>query len=209
MKPNSTLRSYIESTIFPRYDHNDPGHGLSHIKAVIDRSFELANFHNLHRLNPDIIYAAASYHDIGCPIDRDHHEAISADIFLADDFMNKYFTKSQRTTISHAITDHRASLGHTPRNTYGKLLSSADRTIDLDDVLRRSYKWRLDLSDPDKIAESAYKHLVKKFGKESGYATKAIYFSDGKYEQYLADLQQLIADKSAYIARLKKANGLV
>lgn len=206
-EPAKDLKSYIEAEIFPRYTLNDPGHDLSHIENVINRSFHLANFHHL-KLNTDYIFTAAAFHDLGCSVDRATHEIISAKMFLADDFIKSFFTPGQRTTISRAIADHRASLGHPPRNIYGKLLSSADRITNIDSSLRRSYELRAKPDqDLDTILEQSFDHFLKKFGR-SGYATNTTYFSDGAFEAYLADFQTILADKSTFIARFKKANNL-
>ena len=39
---NEELVKYIENEIFPKYDKNEDGHGINHIKMVIKRSLELA-----------------------------------------------------------------------------------------------------------------------------------------------------------------------
>ena len=42
MQINRELQAYIENNIFPEYEKNEKGHGIDHIKYVIDRSFELS-----------------------------------------------------------------------------------------------------------------------------------------------------------------------
>ena len=44
---NQELKDYIENNIFPEYNKNEIGHGIEHIKYVIDRSFELVKENNL------------------------------------------------------------------------------------------------------------------------------------------------------------------
>ena len=45
-------------------------------------------------------------------------------------------------TIKDAIEDHRASSNHEPRTIYGRIVSTADRTIiDIDNTIRRSYSY--------------------------------------------------------------------
>ena len=46
MKVNNELRKYIEENIFPEYSKNESGHSLSHIKYVIERSFQLVKENN-------------------------------------------------------------------------------------------------------------------------------------------------------------------
>ena len=43
---NQELKDYIENNIFPEYNKNEIGHGIEHIKYVIDRSFELVKENN-------------------------------------------------------------------------------------------------------------------------------------------------------------------
>ena len=38
MRINSKLKKYIENEILPEYRKNEVGHGIDHIKYVIDRS---------------------------------------------------------------------------------------------------------------------------------------------------------------------------
>ena len=84
MKINSELKEYIEEKIFPVYDKNEVGHGIEHIKYVIDRSFELVNENKLD-VNLDMVYTIAAYHDIGHHIDSKTHEIISAKMMEKDE----------------------------------------------------------------------------------------------------------------------------
>lgn len=78
-KINKKLQEYIEKNIFPEYDKNEVGHGINHIKYVIDRSFQLVEENDLD-VNTDMVYTIAAYHDIGHHIDSKKHEIISAEI---------------------------------------------------------------------------------------------------------------------------------
>ena len=60
---NLELQKYIEEQILPLYDNNIGGHGISHIKFVIERSFELINEFKLN-LNLNMVYTIAVFHDI-------------------------------------------------------------------------------------------------------------------------------------------------
>ena len=148
---NNELVKYIENEIFPLYNRNEEGHGINHIKTVIKRSLELAKSYDV---DLDIVYTIASYHDLGHYIDRNTHEIISAEIFMKDEKIKQWFTDEQRNIIKEAIEDHRASSNHEPRTIYGKIISTADRTIiDIDNTIRRSYsygkKHYVGLSDED------------------------------------------------------------
>lgn len=43
-------------------------------------------------VNIDIVYTIASYHDLGHYIDRKTHEIISAEMFMKDEKITKWFT---------------------------------------------------------------------------------------------------------------------
>ena len=198
MKVNNELRKYIEENIFPEYSKNESGHSLSHIKYVIERSFQLVKENNLD-VNLDMVYTIAAFHDIGHHIDSKTHEIISADIMYKDDNLKNYFTGEELITIKEAIEDHRASSKEDPRSIYGKIVSSADRNNTVENCLRRTYtygkKLRPDATD-EELFLRAYDVLVNKFG-ENGYAK--FYFKDSVYEKFLKDLRTLLSNKNNYI----------
>ena len=136
---NEELVQYVENEVFPLYNRNEEGHGINHIKTVIKRSLELAKDYDV---DLDMVYTIASYHDLGHYIDRKTHEIISAKIFMKDEKIRQWFTDEQRSIIKEAIEDHRASSNHEPRTIYGKIISTADRTIiDIDNTIKRSYSY--------------------------------------------------------------------
>ena len=214
MQINKELQDYIENTIFPEYEKNEKGHGIDHIKYVIQRSFQLVEENNLD-VNPNMVYTIASYHDIGHHIDSKTHEIISADIMSKDKNLSRFFTEEELVTIKEAIEDHRASAKDDPRSIYGRIVSSADRNNRVEDCLKRTYTYGKKLN-PEATDEElflrAYDVLVNKFG-EDGYAK--FYFKDTQYEDFLEELRELLKDKEKYIdtqreyiKRLKKENKL-
>ena len=212
MNINKELKKYIEKNIFPIYDKNEKGHGIEHIKYVIKRSFELVKENNLD-VNYDMVYAIASYHDIGHHIDSKKHEIISAEIMSKDKNLEKFFSNQELVTIKEAIEDHRASAKDDPRSIYGKIVSSADRNNTIEDCLARTYTYGKKLNPnatDNELYERAYDVLVNKFG-EDGYAK--FYFKDKQYEDFLKDIRELLKDKENYIEvqrnyieKLKKEN---
>ena len=140
MQINRELQAYIENNIFPEYEKNEKGHGIDHIKYVIERSFQLVKENSLD-VNPNMVYTIASYHDIGHHIDSKTHEIISADIMSKDKNLSRFFTKNELVTIKEAIEDHRASAKDDPRSIYGRIVSSADRNNKVEDCLRRTYTY--------------------------------------------------------------------
>lgn len=199
---NKELIQYIENEIFPLYNKNEEGHGINHIKTVIERSLKLAKD---YEVNMDMVYTIAAYHDLGHHINREKHEIISAEIFMKDKRIKQWFTDEQRSIIKEAIEDHRASINHEPRTIYGKIVSTADRTIvDIDYTIRRTYSYGkkkyINLSEEEQI-EEIYQYLLKKYGK-NGYAK--IYLKDKEFEQSLDKLRKVLSNKIEFIERVKK-----
>lgn len=199
---NNELVQYIENEIFPLYNRNEEGHGINHIKTVIKRSLELAKDYDV---DLDMVYTIASYHDLGHYIDRKTHEIISAEIFMKDEKIRQWFTDEQRSIIKEAIEDHRASSNHEPRTIYGKIISTADRTIiDIDNTIKRSYSYGkrnyIGLTEEEQI-ERVYRHLTEKYG-ENGYAK--VYLEDREFEDALDKLRQALSNKEEFIKRVKK-----
>ena len=209
---NEELKKYIEDNIFPEYNKNEKGHGIEHIKYVINRSFELVEENNLD-VNLNMVYVIAAFHDIGHHIDAKTHEIISADIMSKDKTLPKFFNKDELITIKEAIEDHRSSASDEPRSIYGRIVSSADRNNTVEECLRRTYAYGKK-HFPDYTEEElfirAYNVLKDKYG-EGGYAK--FYFKDTQYENFLKDLRELLKDKNKYIEtqrnyieKLKKEN---
>ena len=199
---NEELVDYIETQIFPQYDKNESGHGINHIKTVIDRSLKFAKDYDV---DINMVYTIAAYHDIGHHIDRKRHEIISAEIFMKDENMKKFFNDEERKIIKEAIEDHRASSDHEPRTIYGRIASTADRTIiDIDTTIKRAYSYGkrnyVGLSEEEQI-ERVYSHLKEKYG-ETGYAK--VYLKDEEFEEALQKLRQALSNKQDFINRVKK-----
>lgn len=198
---NIELMEYITNEIFPLYSKNEESHGVKHIKTVIDRSMEIAKQYDV---DINIVYTVAAYHDLGHYKDRKKHEIISAEIFINDKNIKKWFTEEQIKLIKEAIEDHRASSNHKPRSIYGMIVSTADRTIiDIDDTIKRTYIYGKKNS-PEKTEEEqierVYEHLSQKYG-ENGYAK--LYLKDDKFETALRKLRQELLDKEKFIKRVK------
>ena len=199
---NQKLIKYIEKQVFPQYSKNEEGHGINHIKTVIERSLKFAKDYNV---DINMVYTIATYHDLGHYIDRKKHEIISAELFMKDENMKRFFTDEQRNIIKEAIEDHRASSDHKPRSIYGMIVSTADRTIiDIDTTIKRTYSYGKrnyeGITEEEQI-ERVYSHLKEKYG-ENGYAK--IYLKDEEFEKALQKLRQALSDKQSFINRVKK-----
>ncbi|MDD4808915.1 MAG: HD domain-containing protein [Bacilli bacterium] len=208
MKINKDLKKHIEQNVFPIYNKNEEGHGINHILYVIKRSLKFAK--EVKDINYDMVYTIAAYHDCGHHISHENHEIISAKIFLDDHNLLDFFNQDQIITMKEAIEDHRASSGNEPRTIYGKIVSSADRNTNIEELFKRTYSYRKkdsNYSNIDSIIEEAKNHIIKKFGK-SGYANEKMYFDDPEYKQFLNDIEVLVADHDQFITRYKKANNI-
>lgn len=199
---NEELVEYIKNEIFPLYDRNEFAHGINHIKTVIRRSLELADGYDV---DFNIVYTVAAYHDLGHFIDRKRHEIISAEIFMKDENIKKWFADEQRMVIKEAIEDHRASCNHVPRTIYGKIVSTADRTIvDIDNTIKRSYTYGkknyIGLSEEEQF-DKVYEHLVEKYG-ERGYAK--VYLEDKEFDEAVSKLRQALENRGEFIERVKR-----
>ena len=208
---NKELREYIEKNIFPQYEANNVGgHGIDHIKTVIQRCFEIIEEFNLD-VNKDMVYAIAAFHDIGYKQDPDRHEEVSSEMFKKDSNILSFFTQEQIDIIADAIVDHRASLEYEARSDYGKLVSSADRETSVENMLQRSFLYQSDKHKDEEpsvvqVIEYSYKKLSSKYGK-GGYAK--MYYPDKKYKSYLDTMQDLLENKEKFVqAELEIASKL-
>ena len=214
MAINKDLTKYIEDHVLPEYKNNEKAHDVNHINYVINRSLKLVRENNL-KVNIDMAFVIAAYHDIGHSIDSKRHEIISAEIMYNDKNLSKYFSDEELNIMKEAIEDHRASSKEEPRSIYGKIVSSADRNHSVNECLRRSYTYGKKLN-PDYLDEelflNAYNVLLNKFG-ENGNAKH--YFKDKQYEKFLKEIRNLLKDKEnfintqrEYIEKLKKEDKL-
>jgi len=196
-KINEQIKKYLEDNIFPEYDKNEEGHGINHIKDVIRRSFDIIEQNDL-KVNYNIVYVIAVYHDIGHHIDAENHEKVSAEIMSKDKSLKEFFSEDELNIIKEAIEDHRASAKTEPRSIYGKIVSSADRNNTVEQCLERTYSYgkRHNPNATEReIYEDSFEKLTKKFG-INGYAK--FYFKDREYEKFLKEIRNLLEDKELF-----------
>lgn len=203
------LKKYIDENILVHYRGEESGHGIDHINYVIDRSMRFAK--EVADINYDMVYTIAAYHDIGHHINHKEHERISSEMLFADDNLLNFFNKTEMKIMSEAVYDHRASIKGEPRSIYGKIVSSADRNVNIADILRRTYLYRVSHfpdSDFTEIVNESYNHIKEKFGR-NGYASKKMYFVDVEYDEFLDKVDSLISDKELFEEMYCKVNNLV
>lgn len=203
---NSDLKNYIENEILPIYINNDSGHGIDHINYVVKRSIELSS--NFFNINLDMVYAIATFHDIGHYIDKDNHEILSAKMFYENKKMKDFFNDEQRKIIKEAIEDHRASSNRKPRSNYGKIISSADKNIDIVTTLKRTHAYTLkhySQYNLNQMIDRAYNHISEKFG-DNGYAN--IWCIDEKYNKFKNEIKELLKNKDKFSKKYMEVNGI-
>ena len=207
MNINKDLENYINEEILPQYEKNDSGHSLEHIEYVIRRCFRFAE--QFSDIDTNILYTIAVFHDIAHHIDKKNHEKLSAEIFYNTEKMKDFFSDKERALIKEAIEDHRASSNTEPRSDYGKIISSADRSTDVDDFLRRTHAYTLkhfhDCTKEDML-QRAYEHTEQKYGK-SGYAKH--YVEDEEYENFRNEINMLLQDKEKFKQKYFKINNVI
>lgn len=210
-KVNPNLRAYVEARIFPEYSKNDWGHHLEHIQYVIRRSFQFAaTLPASQKINPNIVYAVAAYHDIGHHIDAEHHERVSAQMFREDPEMLQFFSVAERKTIAEAIEDHRSQLDHPHRSIYGKIVASADCQVDVEVMLHRTFTYRVrNFGEPslEAIIEESRQHLANKYG-HGGYARNKMSFDDPEFDASILELQTIVYNPELFRKRYIKTNHL-
>ena len=163
------LKDYLFNSIINIYNTFDKGHGLKHISTVIDSSLKLSKFYNL---NESMILVIAIFHDIGMTKDRNTHEIHSKEILINDSNLSKWFSNEEISIMGQACEEHRASNPKKPTTIYGLIISDADRTTDIYDMITRCYNFTLkhyqDLCE-EKRYKRVYSHLTEKYG-TNGYA---------------------------------------
>lgn len=187
-----TLKEYIESEIIPRYDNFDGAHRRDHVRSVIGQSQELSRYYDV---NPEILYTAAAYHDLGLCEGREKHHLVSGRIIREDKTLLNWFSVEEIEVIAEAAEDHRASNETPPRSIYGKIIAESDRLIDPETVIRRTVQYGF-AHYPQMNREQMWKrtltHLQKKYG-YGGYLK--LWIPESSNACRLEELRKIIADE--------------
>ena len=192
------VKSYIEQEILPRYKKM-PGHSLDHIQNVIERSMRIAS--TLEDIDINMVYVIAAYHDLGREIDNEMHHAWSGYLLRRDRTLEKLFMPEEIEIMAQAVEDHRASLKlPEPRSIYGKIVSSADRSFDLNEILARAYDYNKTLHPDyteDEIIEAVRRILRRKYA-PGGYASKRIYYLKEEFEEFQKQVDELTSNPEKF-----------
>lgn len=188
---NPELKAYVEAEIIPRYHYFDKAHREDHVRSVIAQALDLARHYDA---DPDMVYAAAAYHDTGLAVDRATHHLESGRIIRADKRLLQWFTPLQVEVIAEAAEDHRASSKTAPRSIYGRLIAEADRFIDPTTIIRRTIQFGMDHYpelDTEGHWERTLEHLREKYG-DGGYLQ--LWIPESPNAGRLEELRKLIRD---------------
>lgn len=220
------VRDYIEREIYPRYGANN-GHGLDHIKNVVQRSLDFAqrinageikttaaDFANLPaslatgKVDCDMSYVIAAFHDLGRLKNHELHHLVSAAYLLDDDFVTAQFDRDQLRVMADAVMDHRASNQLDPLTIYGRIVSSADRDTDCYDILRRAYTYNRHKHPERTEAEAVeyvYYKIQKKFTNPDAYGAKKMYFENPAFEAMLDGFRRMTVDFATFQREMERA----
>lgn len=194
---NKELENYLNENILTQYANNSNGHNIEHIQYVVERSMIFANEASQdHDINMDMVYTIAVYHDIGHMENPKEHERVSANMLLSDKNLHKWFSESEILIMHDAVAEHRASSKKEPSTIYGKIVSSADRSTSVDDILSRSYAYHKNQHPTatfNELVNDSYEHIKAKFG-QNGYASAKMYFKDVAYETFLNQMLSITKD---------------
>ena len=188
-----TLKEYIESEIIPRYDNFDGAHRRDHVRSVIGQSQELSKYYDV---NPEILYAAAAYHDLGLCEGREKHHLVSGRIIREDKMLLNWFSVEEIEVIAEAAEDHRTSNETPPRSIYGKIIAESDRLIDPETVIRRTVQYgfaHYPQMNREQMWERTLTHLQKKYG-YGGYLK--LWIPESSNSCRLEELRKIIADEN-------------
>lgn len=188
-----TLKEYIESEIIPRYDNFDGAHRRDHVRSVIGQSQELSRYYDV---DPEILYAAAAYHDLGLCEGREKHHLVSGRIIREDKTLLNWFSVEEIEVIAEAAEDHRASNETPPRSIYGKIIAESDRLIDPETVIRRTVQYgfaHYPQMNREQMWERTLTHLQKKYG-YGGYLK--LWIPESSNACRLEELRKIIADEN-------------
>lgn len=194
---NPELEAFIEAEIIPEYKSFGRSHNVEHVRRVISNSLELAKFLGDGKIDEDMAYAIAAYHDLGMSGPREIHHITSGKILMEDTRLRKWFSPEQLLVMKEAVEDHRASSDHAPRSVYGRIVAEADRDLEPDVVFTRAIEYGLE-HYPELGKEAQWrrfaKHMDEKYS-SNGYIT--LWIPGSTNERNLKQVRAVIADRNA------------
>lgn len=188
---NDDLVTYINKFIIIKYSNFDKGHDENHINYVINKSIKLAE---RYYADFNMVYVIAAYHDLGMMYDREKHEIISSAIMREDIELKRWFSEEEISIMCKAIEEHRASYGKEPKDIYGKIISQADRNLEINQIVYRAVEYgRKNFPDYnfEQQFERVYNYLIQKYN--LGYLKLWLEFEED--QQKLEEVINTVNDK--------------
>ncbi len=166
-------RANLESTLKFHYSQNDGGHQLDHAISVTDTALKINRDQHLG-LNPEMICAAAMYHDVLARHRANHEEMAKDYVLISNDAELARFTTEERILVAYACAEHRASYTGKYSSLLSELIATADRgaPTDISTYMSRSVQYAKDVFNDDQ--EDAERHarqiVIEKFDRDTGTA---------------------------------------
>jgi uncharacterized protein len=193
MTIDSRLQEYVEEEIIPRYASFDKAHKEDHARSVIDEALSLAAYYDV---DPDMVYAAAAFHDTGLVEGRQTHHIASGRIIREDPRLAEWFSPEQIETIAQAAEDHRASSGSEPRSIYGRIIAEADRDIIPMKILRRTVQFGME-HYPELDREGHWNRFVDHLHEKYYYGGYLkLFIPESRNAARLEELRGIIGDET-------------
>lgn len=193
MTIDSRLQEYVEEEIIPRYASFDKAHKEEHARSVIDEALSLAAYYDV---DPDMVYAAAAFHDTGLVEGRQTHHIASGRIIREDPRLAEWFSPEQIETIAQAAEDHRASSGSEPRSIYGRIIAEADRDIIPMKILRRTVQFGME-HYPELDREGHWNRFVDHLHEKYYYGGYLkLFIPESRNAARLEELRTIIGDEA-------------
>lgn len=170
-------------------------HQSNHVYMVIDKALDIAKD---YEVDINMIYAIACFHDLGLLIDRKTHHIEGGKLLVKDQFIKSFFNEADIQIMKEAIEEHRASLKQPPRSIYGKIISEADRMIDPEMIIKRSFSYQMNLETNhqfDHLYPMVRDHIVKKYG-DHGYLK--LWLNYELHTKILNDFRLIIKDEPQF-----------
>ena len=193
----STLIDYLFNNILDSYNSFDKGHGINHILTVINSSLKLSRFYDV---KIPMVLTIAIFHDLGLKVNRKFHHIHSKNFLINDEILKKWFNAEDIITMGNACEDHRASNNYTPRTIYGLIISDADRTTDIIDMITRCYNYskkHFPKLNEIETYDRVYSHLTEKYG-QNGYAKLYLPESESILMEPIYEARKFLDNKDAF-----------
>lgn len=174
MTPRIDLANYEQM-----YLTFDSAHDKTHMESVRNFALELANIHCPAKA--ELVWVAATLHDVGMSVDRKKHEIHGYELVGNDQTIKAAYTQKEVEEILEAIREHRASSGK-PKGMVAKIVSDADKAADdTHSAFQRSYDWGMkhfpQINHQGQLLRSALQLFIK-FG-ANGTGSK-LFFDESK-----------------------------